>query len=136
MALPITRKKRDNNAEARIQGDVVEYLRWTVPDVTLWHTPNGGELRRGEGARRQWQGVLAGVLDLTLVWGPPPRCAFLEVKTEKGRLSPAQKSFCAALDRMGFQWAVVRGIDDTFAALQQFGIEALEPLPLLARRAV
>ena len=39
----------------------------SLRNVLIWHVPNGGLRTKAEAARLKWIGVLAGVLDLTLV---------------------------------------------------------------------
>jgi hypothetical protein len=115
------------NDEANIQGPIVQFIRTVAPHVVCFHTPNGGLRTKAESAKLKWQGVLAGVLDLTLLWAPR-QVAFIEVKTRVGRLSDDQKSFIALLESFGIPWAVARSIDEAREALLRFGIETREAL--------
>lgn len=128
-ALQPTERRRDGNAEAQRQAAIVEYVRYVAPQVVVFHVPNGGLRSKSEAARLKWQGVLAGVFDLVLVLAEG-RCAFWEVKTPAGRISPAQHAFIDQLDRRGHSWALVRSIDDARRELAALGIETREAIPL------
>jgi hypothetical protein len=67
-------------------------------------------------------GALAGVFDLQILT-PGGRSFFLECKAGKGKLSPEQDVFKLALIRMGFDYAVIRNMDDVEAALFQWGLK-------------
>jgi len=49
------------------------------------------------------------------------RVLFLELKSLKGRLSPAQEAFRDAVTAQGFGWALVRSLDDALDALADHG---------------
>jgi hypothetical protein len=117
--------KRDNNAEARIQASVRDYLHWVAPEVLVFHCANGGYRTKAEAARLKWIGVVPGVPDLILLLRKG-RCAFWEVKTPKGALSPEQKAFIARLTELGHSWGIVRSIDDARRELAALGIETKE----------
>lgn len=79
--------------------------------LTFFHVPNGGRRGKAEGAIFKAMGVRAGVADLVLLF-PSGRCAFIEIKSPKGRLSPAQKVFRNTVEDMGFPFAECRGVDE------------------------
>ena len=56
-------------------------------------------------------GVHAGVPDLVLLL-PGGLCAFIEIKADKGRLSPAQKAFRNTAEVLGFPFAECRAVDE------------------------
>jgi VRR-NUC domain len=120
-----TERRRDGNAEARVQAAVVAWVGWVAPQVVVFHVPNGGLRSKSEAARLRWVGTLAGVLDLVLVL-PEGRCSFWEVKAERGMLSADQKAFIARLERSGHSWALVRSIDDARRELAKLGIRTRE----------
>ena len=64
----------------------------TMPEtrLCLFHVPNGMFTNAREGAKFKAQGVIAGVPDLVFVW--QGKTHYIEVKTEKGRLSEQQKA--------------------------------------------
>ena len=44
-------KRRDGNAEARVQAAIVEWIRTVAPDLIVFHPPNGGLRGKAEAAR-------------------------------------------------------------------------------------
>ena len=50
-----------------------------------------------------------------------PRVLFLELKSVKGRLSPAQEAFRDTVTAQGFGWALVRSLDDALDAIADHG---------------
>jgi hypothetical protein len=64
-------------------------------------------------------GVHAGFADLIVLY--EGRVLFLELKSLKGRLSPAQEAFRDVMLAQGFGWALVRSIDDALGALADHG---------------
>ena len=49
------------------------------------------------------------------------RVLLLELKSLKGKLSPAQEAFRDAILAQGFGWALVRSLDDALGALADHG---------------
>src|ERR1700677_4452141 len=109
-------RRRDANAEARIQAEIIEWARVVAPDVLIFHVPNGGKRSKAEAARLKWQGVVAGIPDLAIV-APGARIRFIEVKTPDGNLSPAQRDIHGYLTALGSPPAICRSIDDARSAL-------------------
>ena len=64
-------------------------------------------------------GVHAGFADLMVLC--EGRVLFFELKSLKGRLSPAQQGFRDAVLVQGFGWALVRTLDDALGALADNG---------------
>jgi hypothetical protein len=64
-------------------------------------------------------GVHPGFADLVVLCDG--RMLFLELKSLKGRLSPAQEAFRDAVLAQGFGWALVRSLDDALGALADHG---------------
>lgn len=99
--------------EHRLQCGCVKWLRLQYPDVICFAIPNGGARNAVTGARLKAEGVLAGVPDLMIA---EPRGywagLFVEMKTEKGRLSEAQSKMQRALIAKGYLFAVCRSFDD------------------------
>jgi hypothetical protein len=71
-------RRRDGNAEARIQAAIVEWVRIAAAGVLIFAVPNGGFRSKAEAARLKWTGVLAGIPDLVII-APIGRAFFLEV---------------------------------------------------------
>jgi len=115
------------NSEARIQSAVVAWARANqnaMPELALLHASlNGAQLA---GGARQWgflvaQGALAGIPDLCL---PVPRGGFaalwIELKTQSGRVSPAQVRIQALLEQAGNKVAVCRSAEQTVEEIQNY----------------
>lgn len=71
-------------------------------------TASGGFVRYGE----------VGSPDILGVLSPSGRLVCLEVKTDKGKTSPAQEVWLQEANNLGAITAVVRSIDDALAALE------------------
>lgn len=101
--------------ESILQRHCVAWFRLQYPHLAqlLFAVPNGGGRSRVEAAIMKGEGVLSGVADLILL---VPRGAFaslcIEMKTEKGRQSPAQKEWQHAAQEAGNQYVVVRSFED------------------------
>ena len=101
---------RFKRKESEIQKAIVSALAWT--GWVVIHIPN--QSTRG---RQRWAGLLPGAPDLIAVRGG--RVVFLEVKTDRGRLRPAQIEAHTALLRQGVEVRMVRGIEDIEDLLKQ-----------------
>ena len=109
-ANPPVERRRDGNAEARIQAAIVEWIRWCAPQTVVFAIANGGLRSKSEAGRLRWTGVLAGIPDLAVL-APVGRIFFLEVKTPDG------KRLSAAEQREMFDQLVALGIDTRSSAL-------------------
>jgi VRR-NUC domain-containing protein len=87
----------------------------------LWLHPANGEWRNKiTGAKLRRMGLIAGASDL-LLWHEGKSFA-LELKAPGGRLSEAQKLFCARFNNAGGHTAIAYGIDDALACLKSWGL--------------
>jgi hypothetical protein len=121
-------RRRDLNAEARVQAAIVDWIRTVAPSILVFSVPNGGLRTKAEAARLKWTGALAGVPDLAIV-APGGRVHFLEVKTPTSRLSSDQRTVHDALVALGTAPAIVRSIDDVRRAFAAWGLSTREVLP-------
>jgi hypothetical protein len=116
--------KRRGTPEADLQRAVVVALRFALPKGAIIHHCVNEVTEAGpRGAKRQailvGMGVHAGFADLIVLY--EGRVLFLELKSLKGRLSPAQEAFRDVMLAQGFGWALVRSIDDALGALADHG---------------
>ena len=116
--------KRRGTPEADLQRAVVVALRFALPKGAIVHHCANEVTEAGpRGARRQAilvsMGVHPGFADLIVLCDG--RVLFLELKSLKGRLSPAQEAFRDAVLALGFGWALVRSLDDALGALADHG---------------
>jgi hypothetical protein len=116
--------KRRGTPEADLQRAVVQALLFALPRSAIVHHCANEVTEAGpRGARRQailvGMGVHSGFADLVVLCAG--RVLFLELKSLKGRLSPAQEAFRDAVLAQGFGWALVRSLDDALEALADQG---------------
>ena len=116
--------KRRGTPEADLQRAVVTALRFALPkDAIIHHCANEVAEAGPRGAKRQailvGMGVQPGFADLVVLYAG--RVLFLELKSLKGRLSPAQEAFRDTVLAQGFGWALVRSLDDALGALADHG---------------
>ena len=86
-----------------------------MPDTLVAAIPNAGALGQA--------GLHAGLFDL-LVLGPlvPTRIGFIELKTDKGKMSAAQEAFKTMLLRHDISYAVTYGRDQPIEVLRMWGL--------------
>ena len=103
--------------EQRIQKALANHLRARAAAGTYWfHPANGGARTAIEGAVLKACGVRAGTPDLILI--KDGRTYGLELKADKGRVSPAQTKAHEEMRAAGVTVAVATGIDDALAQLE------------------
>ncbi len=102
-----------NRPEQAIQQAAVNYLRVmeNLGELTFFHVPNGGRRSKAEAGIFKTLGVRPGVPDLVILL-PGGRTAFVEVKSDKGYLSQAQKAFKNQAEGFGFPYAECRAVDE------------------------
>jgi sporulation protein YlmC with PRC-barrel domain len=108
--------------EQTLQRTILSFIHAQYPRALVFHVPNGGKRGKIEAAIMKSLGVRAGVADLCLHWRGG-HTGYLELKSEKGRLSQHQKQFaneCAALD---IPWACVKSIDEIQSVLKSWGVQ-------------
>lgn len=100
--------------EESIQMQCVQWMQWQYPDIAmlLHHSPNGGKRSAREGARFKAMGTRAGFPDLALyIANSHYHALFIELKTDKGRQTDAQKQWQTLLTTQGYKYAVCRSFD-------------------------
>lgn len=87
----------------------------------LHHSPNGGNRSAREGARFKREGVKSGFPDLIL---PKPKQnyhgLFIEIKTEKGRITPTQKEWIEYLKENDYFTVVCRSFEETVDVIESY----------------
>jgi hypothetical protein len=126
---------RRGTPEADLQRAVVQALRFALPKTAIIHHCANEVTEAGpRGAKRQailvGMGVHGGFADLMVIYAG--RVLFLELKSLKGILSPAQEAFRDAVLAQGFGWTLVRSLDDALGALADHGLTSRVHVP--ARR--
>lgn len=95
--------------ESQIQHAIVMYLQ--LRQVYFFSVPNEGSTSAIRTSHLKAMGLKSGVADLILLFDGG-RTVFLEVKTEDGRQSDTQKRFEERVKYMGFDYHIVRSVDD------------------------
>lgn len=120
-------KKEGNKTESRLQQECYVWF-WNYyclpehsPRGLILHVPNGTR----EGRKYFSSGLYPGAADLLIVW--KGMAYFIELKTETGRQTPAQKAFQAHAIGAGAFYAVVRSIEE-FQALVMDEITGMRPV--------
>jgi hypothetical protein len=107
-----------NLSEDRLQADCYQWFHNTYPDLRglLWHVPNGGVRNASEANKLKAMGVVPGVADLHFFY--KGNLNIFELKTEKGRLSPAQELWLAKIEYQGATVSIIRDFDSFQLAIK------------------
>lgn len=108
-------RRRPDDEEHRIQCACVNWFRLQYPThaSALFAVPNGGRRDRVSGAKLKAEGVLPGVSDLILLVARGDYHALLiEMKTSKGKQSPAQKVWQREMESRGYRYIVCHSFDE------------------------
>ena len=108
-------RKRPDDEEHRIQCACVNWFRLQYPNhaTALFAVPNGGRRDRVSGAKLKAEGVLPGVSDLILLLPRGNHHGLLiEMKTESGKQSQAQRDWQRDMVHRGYKYMVIRSIDE------------------------
>ena len=107
-------------SEHSLQVTVLAYLTYNArSDVNVVAIPNAARRSLRMGARMKAEGLQSGVADLCIML-PGGKVAWLELKTDRGRQSIAQKGFEAKCKRLDHPYALARTLDEAIAALTQW----------------
>lgn len=80
------------------------------PQHLIFSVPNGGYRNKREAVKFKSTGLIAGVSDLIII--QPRRIIFVEVKTTTGVQSASQKRFQKIVTKLGFEYYLVRSLED------------------------
>ena len=105
--------------EHRLQVSIMRYweLAYGKYERLLFAIPNGGRRDAVTGAKLKAEGVRTGVADLFLAMPSSledgiAHGTFIEVKTARGRCTPAQRAFGQRVVEQGYLYLIVRSMDD------------------------
>lgn len=112
--------------EAQIQRAIVGYLNAVLPkDTRVVAIPNAARRTRSGRAANAVAGLSPGLFDLMIVEAGGG-AYFIEVKTDKGKLSPAQEGWKEWFIVNHVPHCIARGVDDVRVALAAWRIETRE----------
>jgi len=112
---------RRRHLESDFQRGVNQFLRWSLPDNAMhFAIPNGLMRSKKAAARAVGEGVRAGISDMCIVW--KGRAIFLELKTERGRLSEVQRQMIRKLEHCECPVIIARPIVEFEAHLREVAI--------------
>ena len=101
------------NQEDRLQQKIVIAYRNTYEIKGIGYifsVPNGGSRNIAEALKLKETGLRAGVSDLIVLHGN--KTIFIEVKTDTGVQSPAQKKFQEKVTALGFEYIIAKRVED------------------------
>lgn len=107
--------------ESAVQRQLLDWLAVACPLAIVFAVPNGERRDKITGAKLKAQGVLPGAPDIIIAHNGI--IAFVEVKTPKGRPSPAQIAFQEKCAEQRLPYAIVRGQGDLQVFLEDIGIK-------------
>jgi len=109
--------------EAHLQKSCVSWFRLKHPNLLLFSSLNGVKLRGGgrEWKRLEREGALAGVADLFLSAGSGDMNGlYIEMKTKRGKQSPAQIAFERKALAGGYGYAMPTSKDEFMRVVAQY----------------
>lgn len=103
---------------------ILTYLRLALPGAVIHASPNSfGDLNGPavgkQVAKAKHMGMMPGWPDIEVFY--KSRAIFFEVKAKSGRLQDTQADVGKALKDQGFDWFVVRSVDDVMSVLVDLG---------------
>jgi hypothetical protein len=107
--------KTAGRTESRIQQEIIKYyrngfcLKHHSPRHIIASVPNEGKNYLEQSVKIQ-TGLFAGFSDLILI--REKVVTFIEVKTPEGEQSQKQKEFESAVTALGFEYIIVRSLED------------------------
>lgn len=127
IALP---KKRKIDWETPVHIAVYDYLRAALPWAVVHHSRNEIN-KRGKNIAKELaaaarKGTVKGFPDLLVLPGTALPVMLFEVKVEGNYPDKDQKALHEELRALGYRVAVVRGVDDTRAALAEWKIPTMD----------
>lgn len=109
-------------SESKIQQDCYIWftntycLKHHEPRLLMFSVPNEGK-NAIEQSRKKATGMLSGVSDTIIVM--PNKVLFVEFKDSKGKQSDNQKEFETRVNKLGFEYYVIRSLEDFKQLIKQ-----------------
>lgn len=109
--------------EHDLQTCCMTWLRYQHPqlDRVTFAVPNGGRRDVATAGKLRAEGVKAGVSDIIMLLRTEHYGALcIEMKTDVGRQSPAQRQWQRDVEEAGMKYVVCRSLDDFKAAVEEY----------------
>lgn len=107
--------------EAQLQAACMHYAALQYPKLLIWHCPNGGFRNAKEAAHLKRQGVRAGVCDIHVDKASNGYHGLkIELKSAKGKLSPAQAEYLRQAYEEGYATAVCYSLEEFMQVLKRY----------------
>jgi len=114
--------KAPHPSEHKIQTALMDYLMFAGRKDLFWFAiPNQSNRHIHNAAKMKAEGVRSGIPDLCFMLDQG-RVAWLEMKTQIGRLSDTQKAFRDRAQALGHHWAMARSVDEAIPHLTAWGV--------------
>jgi hypothetical protein len=118
-----TLRRSPRDLEHRLQCACVRWFRLAYPQHhhNLFAVPNGGYRTPSTAAKIKAEGALPGVSDLILLIARGGYHGLLvELKTDKGRQSEAQREWQRLIEADGYKYVVVRSIEEFIKVVEAY----------------
>lgn len=108
------------NGEAKLQHEVVTWLREAMPDAITYAVLNDGLFSKSEAAKRNWMGLAPGLPDVGIAW--KGQAFFIELKLPGRTLSDDQQAMMARLRATGVRCGTARSLAEAQALIAAWGM--------------
>lgn len=118
-----TLRRSPRDLEHRLQCACVRWFRLAYPQHhhNLFAVPNGGYRTPATAAKIKAEGALPGVSDLILLIARGGYHGLLiELKTDKGRQSEAQREWQRLIEADGYKYVVVRSMEEFIKVVEAY----------------
>jgi hypothetical protein len=107
--------------EHSIQVRLIQYIRVFHPDILIFSIPNGANTTALNRVNLVKEGLLSGVPDLFIAHINHDYAGlFIEMKREKGVVSPTQKKVMTQLEANGYCCVVCKSFDEGKKAIMEY----------------
>ena len=108
--------------ERRLQSAVAQYLDAILDrNLARWfHIPNEGKRSKITGALLKRAGLKAGLPDCVILY--LGKFLAIELKTDRGRVTPSQRDWIEWLSANGFPTVICRSLGGVEKALREYGV--------------
>lgn len=118
LQLKAKQRNKPRHTESKIQQSVVEWFRYQYPKYIIAAIPNGGYRNAREAAIMRKEGVLAGFSDLIII--AEHNVLFMEMKTDGGKQSEAQKVFQNKVCKLGHEYVVSFSLESAILNIERW----------------